>query len=100
MRNHWPHYKIEHLYYFSFGSLKKALQENHFEHIRKKTAYKALTLDYVNAIFRIYRQPFFSTASSLLRHITPARLANRPIWTPSGDMTIIAQADSADPSGP
>ncbi|MBF0440631.1 MAG: methyltransferase domain-containing protein [Oligoflexales bacterium] len=69
LRGQWPHYKTEHLHYFSKQSIKMLL-ESHFQILEHGRAVKSLSLGYVGGVLREYSQSIIMrTIGRILIHM-------------------------------
>lgn len=93
MGMNWPHFKPEHLYYFSPVSIKKMLHKSGFKTLRIIQAKKILSLDYIKSILEVYRIPILSDISALLYSSLPKVITEMPFCISSGEMFIIAKKD-------
>ena len=88
----WPHYKKEHLYYFSPATIKQMLQLAGCDIIEIRPAVKALNLEYLREQFNVYNKYLPSTRIfSLFSRLLPIRLRRKPFLVCIGEMTIIAK---------
>lgn len=76
--SHWPHYKIEHLYYYNPGCIKRILA-SFFDVLSIRPAQKTLTLDYIQSIMKSYPSSrsminAVSAATSLAKRLGVHRL--------------------------
>jgi len=91
MGSRWTHYKTEHLYYFSRGSLKSMLQSVGFEEVRARAAWKSLTLRYVYHQYSTYRHWLLTPIVRLLHAALPAALLDRALPVTIGEMQVEAR---------
>jgi SAM-dependent methyltransferase len=84
----WPHYKVEHLLYFSRRSLAALLPRCGFAPVASRPALKFLSIDYVLGDFRRYGQIPFLAALPRFERLLPAKLRGLPVPVPSGLMLI------------
>lgn len=86
---HWPHYKIEHLFYFNRKALRMLLAE--FEILQMRAAVKSLAPTYFGCVLRRY------SSLRVLRALGAASVAfGRRIWNPhipvrTGELMVIAR---------
>ena len=90
----WPHYLIEHLFYFSPKTIIYALQANSFHPSLVRTFPKILSIEYIAGWFKTRGQGtqkrFFTIIGSVLCFI-PSVLRKR-LWNiPCGQMLVIAK---------
>ena len=95
MGSAWPHFKTEHLYYFSVPSLRRLLEGYGFSTVYGASAPKALTLDYVARQMARYPLPLVTPAIGLLSRVLPERVRNRPFMVPTGELMLIARKGNA-----
>jgi 2-polyprenyl-3-methyl-5-hydroxy-6-metoxy-1,4-benzoquinol methylase len=93
--NRWPHFKDEHLVYFSKRSIGFALTQAGFSPTSIRTGTKYLSLDYALADLSKYgRMPRVSRALMLSSRVLPAGARRVPVPLPS-DLLAIAQVAQA-----
>lgn len=86
----WPHFKTEHLWYFSPPSLHRLLTEAGMTVVQTRSAYKALSVSYMATQFRRYPMPLVTPIMNFLAKALPGNLANSLFAIPTGEMTIVA----------
>jgi 2-polyprenyl-3-methyl-5-hydroxy-6-metoxy-1,4-benzoquinol methylase len=91
MGKNWPHFKTEHLYYFSPLNAAAILKKAGFRVLMIKRANKILTINYIKSIMEVYHTPVLSRILTLLYYVLPRGLTNLPFCIPSGEMLIIAE---------
>jgi 2-polyprenyl-3-methyl-5-hydroxy-6-metoxy-1,4-benzoquinol methylase len=99
MRAGWPHYKTEHLYYFSPDNLRLLFRQTGFAHVERRPARKTLSIDYIRHYFEAYPHAALTRLARLLRRL-PQRARERHIAVPTGEMLVVARrlpATDADP---
>jgi len=87
----WPHFKPEHVVYFSSKSLRKLLDNAGFETCAWSFACKDLTLAYIAAYFESYPMPVLSFFFRSIVRLLPASIASTPFRIFSGEMFVIAR---------
>ena len=97
LRSRWMEYKVEHLYYFSAGSIRLLLERCGFEEIRVWPSRKVLTIDYISRHFDRFRVPLLSPLVGLLRRSVPNRIAHRPLLVSASGLMAIARKAGARP---
>jgi SAM-dependent methyltransferase len=108
MRDTWPHYKTEHLLYFTKRSLSLLLRRNGFRVRRIKVGFKYMTFDYALEHFRKHTPGSLTSLLTFLYPRLPLIVRKTPLCLPT-EMLAIAQRDrspkpmeipSTDHSGP
>lgn len=96
LRGRWPHFKGEHLVYFSRSSVRAALGRSGFRPLAMHTGTKYLSFDYTLADLERYgRMPLLARIVVGLGGLVPTRVRRTPVPLPS-DLGVIAEAVSAD----
>jgi SAM-dependent methyltransferase len=88
MRTSWPHYKPEHLLYFSQRSLTMLLQRSGFSVERIGPGFKYLNFDYVLGHFQKYTPGWITMMLRSLHAVLPAVLTKVPVRLPTEMLTI------------
>ncbi len=84
----WPHFKLEHLFYFSPRSIGILAKEAGFEVASLYRARKTMTLKYLTDQFQVYRHPLFSPLSRVA-HTILRPWVNKPFPVTMGEMVVI-----------
>lgn len=101
MGRYWPHFKTEHLWYFSPPSLRRLLAESGMRVVETRAVHKALSMAYAATQFRQYPVPLITPGIGVLSRAMPDRLANMRLRIPTGEMTIVAlRADPGSAAKP
>lgn len=87
---HWPHYKPEHLRYFTADSLELLLEPYGFKTLYKKPASKIMTFGYLAQQLRSYPMPVVTPAVTLAAAILPSKLLQLRFRIYSGELFMIA----------
>lgn len=87
---HWPHYKPEHLRYFTARSLELLLKPLGFKILYKKPATKIMTISYLAQQLRSYPMPVVTPAVTLAAGMLPTKLLQRRFRIYSGELFVIA----------
>lgn len=90
MQRLWPHYKLEHLFYFNEKNINLLFKKVGFKVISINKAWKCLTLDYIKSYFIKYP---CKGLTSLLRKIIgllPYSFRYRKMWCYFGEMVVVA----------
>lgn len=91
MGERWPHFKVEHLWYFSRQSIEHLLAEAGLQAMAHSAATKSLTLSYVAAQFRSYPHPRLTPLLNGLVRVVPQALADARFRLPTGEVTVVAR---------
>jgi SAM-dependent methyltransferase len=87
----WPHYHVEHLFYFGAENLATLLRRSGFDELRRERAWKWLSLRYVGCQLEAHpNRPLGALARALLR-VLPATLADRPLPVLAGELLLHAR---------
>jgi 2-polyprenyl-3-methyl-5-hydroxy-6-metoxy-1,4-benzoquinol methylase len=89
----WPHYKIEHLYYFNRHNLPLLLKQAGVSTTSAGSAWKVLNLQYIQHQFNTYPRAVITPLINLLARCVGARLRQRPISVRLGEMIIAGTKD-------
>lgn len=87
----WPHFKVEHLWYFSRQSLQHLLTDVGLQLMMHSAATKSLTLSYLAAQFRAYPHPRLTPLLNGLVGLVPASLADARFRLLTGEVTVVAK---------
>jgi SAM-dependent methyltransferase len=98
MGAHWPHYKLEHLLYFSPRALLLLMEPLGFTRLYLASATKTLTFAYLSLQMRSYPIPVVTQLTNLLAKVLPDSLQNAQIRLFSGELFDISRLDSGSPS--
>ena len=90
----WMEYKVEHLSYFNKRSIAMLLEKTGFYKIRFHPNYKILNFDYINRHFIRFPVKGINPLLSLVRKVTPNKLAYLPIKVIASGMAVIAEKSS------
>lgn len=91
MADRWTHFKREHIWYFSPGTIKSLLALNGFQLVSCHGAKKYLSIDYVHRQFSCYRHPVLTPVSSMISSILPPSVTTRPFPVFCGEMLVTAR---------
>lgn len=94
MRDMWPHYKTEHLFYFTNRSLSLLLRRKAFRVRRMKVGFKYLTFDYVLGHFRKHTPGVLTSLLVFLYRRLPLIVTKTPVCLRT-EMLAIAQRESS-----
>lgn len=86
MGRHWPHFKLEHLLYFSARSLSLLMEPMGFINLYAGSATKTLTFAYLDLQMRTYPVPLATPLVSLLARLLPAPVLHSMFKIPSGEL--------------
>jgi 2-polyprenyl-3-methyl-5-hydroxy-6-metoxy-1,4-benzoquinol methylase len=85
----WPHYKVEHLYFFNRKNITTLLKQAGFIVKQTGCARKVLNLDYIRHQFNTYPRGLITPAINALARVAGSRLGRRPLSFSFGEMIII-----------
>ena len=86
----WPHYKVEHLFFFSRRNIARLLQETGLIVTHSARAKKVLNLEYIRHQFNTYPRAFVTPVVNCLSRAVGERLRNRPTSFSLGEMIVVA----------
>jgi SAM-dependent methyltransferase len=86
----WTHYKTEHLYAFTSGSLRLLLEATGFVDMQRRPARKVMTIEYLRHQFQVYRNPLLTPVSALLGRL-PRRAREQRFPIVMGEMLVVAR---------
>jgi 2-polyprenyl-3-methyl-5-hydroxy-6-metoxy-1,4-benzoquinol methylase len=98
MGTHWPHYKLEHLLYFSPQALSLVLEPLGFTRLQLAAAAKTLTFAYLSLQLRTYPIPVVTQLSNLLATLLPEAVRNMQFRVFSGELFDISRLDKGSAS--
>lgn len=85
----WPHYKVEHLYFFNRRNMATLLKQAGFNVTHAGRARKVLNLDYIRHQFNTYPRALVTPVINALARIAGSRLRRRPLSFSFGEMIVI-----------
>lgn len=91
MGGKWSHYKVEHIYYFSAGTITSCLKKAEFKPLLVKSAPKYLNLDYIINQFSIYPHPVLTPLVTAIGRLLPGSLKQLNMPIRCGEMMVMAQ---------
>ncbi|KJU85114.1 type 11 methyltransferase [Candidatus Magnetobacterium bavaricum] len=91
MGRHWPHFKAEHLFYFSPSTLKKLCTNNALEFVTYRPARKALSLRYVATQLSVYKMPVILPLVKMVNELLSDNLCRHKFMTHMGELLFIAR---------
>lgn len=86
----WPHYKAEHLYFFSRDALTRLLTQVGFERVESHVPWKTLSVDYLLTQFARYPSAMSDVFTQAARRL-PASLRGRQLPMFLGELLITAR---------
>lgn len=89
----WPNVKLEHLWYFSRPTLARLLGQYGFRIVETSAPRKWLSVAYLRTQFETYPDPLLGGAVALAARLLPARLRERPVPLPTGELFAIARKE-------
>lgn len=91
MGRRWPHFKLEHLYYYDSRTLSRLLERHGFTPLFNGSARKALSLSYAARQFNAYPIPLVTQFACIFNRVLPGLLRKRPFMVHSGELMLIAR---------
>jgi 2-polyprenyl-3-methyl-5-hydroxy-6-metoxy-1,4-benzoquinol methylase len=95
--SYWPHYKVEHLYYFNRQNIRKLLRG--FRIVESATAKKNISFSYFGSVLKKYTASRFLRIMGSLCCILSSKLINFSVSIPLGEMLILADKDNSPDRG-
>jgi 2-polyprenyl-3-methyl-5-hydroxy-6-metoxy-1,4-benzoquinol methylase len=89
MRGGWPHFKVEHLFYFNPSNLAALLARVGVTVTHSQRARKVLDLNYICHQFNTYPRFLVTPTLNLLARMAGARLRTKPMSFSFGEMIIV-----------
>ncbi len=91
MGHRWPHFKLEHLYYYNRKTLSRLLERHGFATLLNGPAKKALSLSYAARQFVAYPIPLVTQFFGIVNRLLPDSVRNRPMMVHSGELLLVAR---------
>lgn len=85
----WPHFKLEHLFYFNQKSLMKLTVPNGFGSLLFRKTKKAMNLAYLSSQFSIYPFPIITVVLKFFHWVLPRAIAHKIFYLPSGEISAV-----------
>ncbi|MBN1344257.1 MAG: methyltransferase domain-containing protein [Phycisphaerae bacterium] len=92
----WPHFKAEHIQYFSTNGIRQVLSAAGFSDTSICSHTKYLSVEYLFGQFRRYHHWLLTPSSAALRRLLPSGLAKRPIRYVCGEMLVVSWSTASD----
>ncbi|MFM7631086.1 MAG: class I SAM-dependent methyltransferase [Alphaproteobacteria bacterium] len=93
----WPHYLMEHLFYFSPATIAAALHQTGFQKTLQSSFKKPLSIFYLATVLSGKKERaiygFFLTLKTILKML-PKALTHKMFYLPCGEMLVIAKKNS------
>lgn len=89
MGKRWSHYKLEHFFYFSHGSISYLAGSCGLEVVHYEKSKKALNFEYLHTQYKVYRHWLLSPTVNVLYSILPSSLRNKNFYFSIGEMVVI-----------
>lgn len=93
MGKHWPHYKLEHLYYYSRKALGLLLEPTGFTRLYASAATKTLTMAYIDLQMRTYPVPLLTALTGIIAKLLPSSLLQKQFRIYSGELFMLARIE-------
>ncbi len=90
MGRRWPHFKEEHLHYFTKEAFENVLSSTGFEVTQITGHTKRLSLEYLHTQFQTYRHWLLTPTVGLFRRAVPGRIRRAPMSYRWGEMLVLA----------
>lgn len=90
---HWPHYKLEHLLYFTPDALSLLLEPMGLKRLELISATKTLTFSYLNLQMRTYPVPFVTPLVDLMARVLPEAACRENFRIHSGELFEISRLE-------
>lgn len=87
----WPHFKMEHLYYFSPSTMKWFLERHGFKLVHISSATKVLNLSYIERQLSTYPVPVITPVLKAVTRLLPNSLRNIKFTVHTGELFVIAE---------
>lgn len=88
MRMNWPHYKVEHLFYYNRLNIIALLADS-FDPVIMSSAYKTLTLKYCSNILKAYSKNRFTLIVARLFDSLPQKIQFCAFVIKAGEMFVL-----------
>jgi 2-polyprenyl-3-methyl-5-hydroxy-6-metoxy-1,4-benzoquinol methylase len=94
LKKKWPHYKAEHLFYFSTENLKLLLSDKKFICNESSRSIKFISLKFLSQYFRAFSNPVFNFLFKCTDIFLPEKLKRKIFRFKMNEMTIICSKPS------
>jgi len=91
MRSYWPHFKKEHLYYFSASSIEGLLKREGFHPIHITASSKAINIGYFERQLSSYPVPILTPLLKMMVKAMPLFLRRKNFFLRTGELLVIAK---------
>jgi 2-polyprenyl-3-methyl-5-hydroxy-6-metoxy-1,4-benzoquinol methylase len=89
----WPHYKVEHLHYYTPETMKRLFISHGFSHILNEAGVKYLSLNYIASHYnKFHDKGPEAKALKLLTALSPKKISDYPVPFPS-EMLVIGRKE-------
>lgn len=95
MGKHWPHFKIEHVSYFSLEGITGLFDTAGLDVVASWPTVKALSIAYLARHFEKYPNKWISPWLTTLGRALPGSAANAIMWIPTGELTLVGKRRQA-----
>jgi len=87
----WPHFKMEHLLYFSPSTMERVLERAGFKVLSQSPASKYLNLSYMERQFSAYHFPVATPLLKILLKVLPQKIREGKFMIPTGELFSVAE---------
>lgn len=98
MGKRWPHYKLEHFFYFSHSSIYYVAEQCGLDVVHYEKSKKALNLNYLHTQFNVYKHWLLTPIINAIYFIAPQKLAARNFYFSIGEMVVILKKHTTNAS--
>lgn len=89
MGRRWTHYKPEHFFYFSHGSMSYLAGKCNLHIMHYEKSKKALNIEYLHTQYNAYRHWLLTPVVNLLHALLPAKARKKNFYFSIGEMVVI-----------
>ncbi|MDF2438814.1 MAG: methyltransferase [Bacteroidota bacterium] len=89
MGTKWTHYKLEHFFYFSHGSMCFLASLCGLEVVHYEKSKKALNFEYLHTQYNVYKHWLLTPAVKTMNALLPSKLRKKNFYFSIGEMVVI-----------
>jgi len=89
MGRRWTHYKLEHFFYFSHGSMSYLAGKCNLHIVHYEKSKKALNIEYLHTQYRVYKHWLLTPVVNLLHALLPEKIRKKNFYFSIGEMVVI-----------